>query len=830
MSSEKSKTSYTVVSVKDRREKKVTVKSDATVQDLLNGISEAFGTEIDSVLVTDDESTVKCLTRTIRNRKCTNKFNSHEIIYIKLKEDIEKEDVVVVFGNENKSVQFQISGRDINAKMRDLERQCREHFMIDDIFDVELERAGQDGKWKLVVTCSTLMAALNSSNEVKTRAFNNDSAKDFLERAKNQWFDKKNEGLIILHYKDFGQGEEIDQMEREILVFDKRAESNKEKFVVVHVHTPWKWSKSQDNLSPEKRDFTQIMQFNIRHTTTDKCRHELTDAIEIPIQNSVLLRHTLDNIVKLIGKFHDFDDFHMKTYSSKTIGEEDKGYCILAWEDVTFDERDGDKTDKDAAKKASFMKPYERNSDLKNVPGWRWQGTGKEKGRYWNNVMSAVSNMLKSNGKNFKYNKISSNDIRVKDEIERVVRQLTGGHGSKKGIKVNSALYGNGKRGLKDRVICIMGVIGILNMSKKFVLRKAVEKEFKTSKRLILKSVGDSTLDSILTCKMPQVIREQVLGAVLYSQYEVRHYADRLHRFTAQKLSPQKFLCQIANANSCVTIRDKLLEEHGLKIKTSYPDGHCLYHSIAGQIEMKNVKRPDTLKDVEDYVLLRHLCADYMKKNESRFKIVCTNVIEENNLDFNKYIEGVRGNMWGGGPEISALSEILNRKVEVWHLYFDSGQVKLKKMDIEDGKNNEDEAKKLNDDSSGTSNDLIRLLYNGQHYDALVRIENMKKEKLAEKMKEKKNNSSSFEKILKKSLAETDELMRDKVISDIEHEHLQEECLKQHAVQTLLPSGLRSSLQKLAQVKNERGSKFSQESYSRVRQWIMKKYAELRFS
>ena len=502
------------------------------------------------------------------------------------------------------------------------------------------------------------------------------------------------------------------------------------------------------------------------------------------------------------------------------------------------------------------------DSDSKNVPGWRWEGTGEKKGTYWTAVMRAVSKMLKSVGKKFKYGKeISSNDIGDKNEIERVVRQLTnghgqltGGHGSKKGMKVSEELCRNGKSGLEDRVICIMGVIGILKMSKKFVLNKAVKKVFDTCESSILNSVTDSrsSLNSILTCEMPQPNRTQAINAVLESLHVLRQNAETLKLLssvhvlrqtpeTLLKLSsfvkgkPPMFLHDDLMKKKYkdklfVRTRDEVLKNQGLKIKVSDPDGHCLYHSIVGQIEMKNVERPDTLKDVEDYVLLRHLCASYMEENESRFKIVCKGVDGNNKLKFDAYIKRVRGNMWGGYPEIVALSGKLNRKFEIWTLNFDSGEVKLKKIDIEDGKKNEGDAEEKSDgELNGTSNDPIRLLYNGLHYDALVLVETKEEGKKKEKEAEQKEevfqdvsldqsstsnimdtNSSNEEVSCNKLLKQADEMFKNNLIDQEEYREVKFIVYTSYFEHVLMQKGIEETLKSIEH-KFTKGSQSSKE-------------------
>ena len=130
--------------------------------------------------------------------------------------------------------------------------------------------------------------------------------------------------------------------------------------------------------------------------------------------------------------------------------------------------------------------------------------------------------------------------------------------------------------------------------------------------------------------------------------------------------------------------------EHNFEIKVS-DHGDCLFMAFAHQ-----VYGDDSLHE-----LLRAKCCDFMELHSERFKQF---IAEENYQNFAHYLHTMRAlRTWGGNLEITALSELYQRRVEIY------AQETTPRITFSESVN--------------YSNDLppIRVSFkNGNHYDSVV--------------------------------------------------------------------------------------------------------------
>mmetsp|Transcript_30308 Transcript_30308/g.66211 ORF Transcript_30308/g.66211 Transcript_30308/m.66211 type:complete len:303 (-) Transcript_30308:267-1175(-) len=109
---------------------------------------------------------------------------------------------------------------------------------------------------------------------------------------------------------------------------------------------------------------------------------------------------------------------------------------------------------------------------------------------------------------------------------------------------------------------------------------------------------------------------------------------------------------------------DRLLEEQAMKALLSgsrlcmrdvKADGHCMYRSLAMQLEGDS-----------DYLKLRALCAQHLSQHADQFAAFAEGC-EDDEEGFAKYCEKVESSaMWGGQLELQALSAALRRCIKVY--------------------------------------------------------------------------------------------------------------------------------------------------------------------
>ena len=131
--------------------------------------------------------------------------------------------------------------------------------------------------------------------------------------------------------------------------------------------------------------------------------------------------------------------------------------------------------------------------------------------------------------------------------------------------------------------------------------------------------------------------------------------------------------------------------EHNFEIQKIPDDGNCLFGSFAHQV----------YGDFNLHELLREKCCDYMELNSERFKLF---IVEDEYVNFAHYLNTMRTlRTWGGNIEITALSELYQRRVEIYA--------------------QETTPRTTFSDSVNYNNDFppIRLsFHNGNHYDSVV--------------------------------------------------------------------------------------------------------------
>ncbi|CAI4233240.1 unnamed protein product [Auanema sp. JU1783] len=111
---------------------------------------------------------------------------------------------------------------------------------------------------------------------------------------------------------------------------------------------------------------------------------------------------------------------------------------------------------------------------------------------------------------------------------------------------------------------------------------------------------------------------------------------------------------------------NKVLDDQGLQLFDIAPDGDCLYNAIAHQLSKISGNETTTGKD------MRRRAATYLLGHKDDFAPFLTNSDGEplDEFEFEEYCENVRneakdGGVWGGEPELNAMSLSLERKIIV---------------------------------------------------------------------------------------------------------------------------------------------------------------------
>ncbi|KAK6022445.1 hypothetical protein OSTOST_11857 [Ostertagia ostertagi] len=118
-----------------------------------------------------------------------------------------------------------------------------------------------------------------------------------------------------------------------------------------------------------------------------------------------------------------------------------------------------------------------------------------------------------------------------------------------------------------------------------------------------------------------------------------------------------------------MTAIQKILDERGLNIVDIAPDGDCLYNAVAHQLSRvreKIIRQQVTGKD------MRRKAAKYIREHKDDFIPFLVNESDDplDEFEFEKYCHGVEneskdGGVWGGEPELNALSQSLERSIEL---------------------------------------------------------------------------------------------------------------------------------------------------------------------
>ena len=123
------------------------------------------------------------------------------------------------------------------------------------------------------------------------------------------------------------------------------------------------------------------------------------------------------------------------------------------------------------------------------------------------------------------------------------------------------------------------------------------------------------------------------------------------------------FVCDAGVFEDAQLFRHAMKVEHNFEIYPVKDDGNCLFSAISHQV----------YGDVCFHMLIRDRCCDYMKLLEGNFMhFIDTrrNVVnrrDENYVDFDDYLRKMkRPGIWGDNLEITALSELYQRPVEVY--------------------------------------------------------------------------------------------------------------------------------------------------------------------
>ena len=138
--------------------------------------------------------------------------------------------------------------------------------------------------------------------------------------------------------------------------------------------------------------------------------------------------------------------------------------------------------------------------------------------------------------------------------------------------------------------------------------------------------------------------------------------------------------------------QEAMKNEHGYKIREIADDGNCLFRALADQV----------YGDQEQHVVVRDRACKYMDLHREKFsQFIDTDVIFR---DFSHYLKNMRKlKTWGGNLEIIAISELYQRRVEVY------AQQTVPRITLSD--------------SVSYDNDFppIRITYkNGNHYNSVI--------------------------------------------------------------------------------------------------------------
>jgi len=128
------------------------------------------------------------------------------------------------------------------------------------------------------------------------------------------------------------------------------------------------------------------------------------------------------------------------------------------------------------------------------------------------------------------------------------------------------------------------------------------------------------------------------------------------------------------------------LNKKTCKIWKCKGDGNCLFRALSKSL----------FDDEEKHNKIRNEIADFIEQNQDHFG----DFIDEEKFKFPEYVKNIRNDaVWGDNLELIAASRLYNRQIIIY-----DEQLKLHKTFLEE--NNKDK-------------DIIRLLYDGTHYDCI---------------------------------------------------------------------------------------------------------------
>ena len=129
---------------------------------------------------------------------------------------------------------------------------------------------------------------------------------------------------------------------------------------------------------------------------------------------------------------------------------------------------------------------------------------------------------------------------------------------------------------------------------------------------------------------------------------------------TASALAERTQALEQARARECEAI-EAALRPLGLSIRAMDADGHCLFHAVADQLKVTEAAQQ------QSHFALRVATAKHMRENRSRFEPFLLPTMEALGCaTFDEYCHRLGTTaMYGGEPEISALSALLDVPIVV---------------------------------------------------------------------------------------------------------------------------------------------------------------------
>lgn len=163
------------------------------------------------------------------------------------------------------------------------------------------------------------------------------------------------------------------------------------------------------------------------------------------------------------------------------------------------------------------------------------------------------------------------------------------------------------------------------------------------------------------------------LEAAFYKQVNVSSRIKKKQAKQEQAIKRMQEAAQEDRQNAATSLRttemvaiQKILDERGLNIVDIAPDGDCLYNAVANQLSRVKGFEQVTGKD------MRRRAAKYIRDHKDDFIPFLANESDDplDEFEFEKYCHGVEneskdGGVWGGEPELNALSQSLERSIEL---------------------------------------------------------------------------------------------------------------------------------------------------------------------